>query len=228
MEAYWRPHSLRLREHVRRFGDLPVVVRRASGHAVRLGGRSAALGEQEWRAYARIAEAGGDRPGMAALREACDRRLAELAAERDARPVDLRFTDLNGQPVDLAAMRGQVVLLDFWATWCGPCVAEMPFLKELGEQYGPRGLRLIGISADGGTKQQLQVFLARHGYDRPQHFDGKGTRNEIAVAFGVASYPTTYLIGRDGRVIKKNVRGAELEAAIREALDLETAEESTD
>ena len=126
-------------------------------------------------------------------------------------------TTVDGKPFDFASTKGKVVLVDFWATWCGPCRQEMPNVKESYTKHHAEGLEVIGISLDQ-DKEALTKFLADEAIPWTQLFDGKGWKNAIATQYQITSIPATYLIGRDGKVIASNLRGDDLEAAIVAAL----------
>lgn len=128
------------------------------------------------------------------------------------KPLDLSFTATDGTKVDLADLRGRVVLLDFWATWCPPCVEEAPALVETYRRFKDRGFTIVGISLDQ-DKPALEKFTKEHGMDWPQFFDGQGWDNELAKRFKIQSVPTLWLLDREGRLADASPRGR-LEQAI--------------
>ncbi|MBW3636915.1 MAG: redoxin domain-containing protein [Armatimonadetes bacterium] len=134
-----------------------------------------------------------------------------------AAPFPLTGTALDGQPRPIAGYRGKVVLLDFWATWCGPCIAELPSLLSNYKKYKAQGFDIIGISLDE-DKEALTSFVKARKLPWPQFFDGKSWKTENATRYGVRAIPFTLLIGRDGKIAAVNPRGQELEKAIQKAL----------
>src|ERR1700679_1361257 len=92
------------------------------------------------------------------------------------RPLDLNFTAVDGRKVDLAQLRGKVVLLDFWATWCPGCRQEVPEVVNTYRKYHDKGFEVVGISLDQ-DKDALQAFTSEHGMTWPQYFDGQGWDN---------------------------------------------------
>ncbi|HEY6227245.1 MAG TPA: TlpA disulfide reductase family protein [Verrucomicrobiae bacterium] len=120
------------------------------------------------------------------------------------KPIDLKFTAMDGREVDLAKLRGKVVLIDFWATWCGPCVAEFPHIKKTYEKFHDKGLEIIGISLDD-DKQDLLNFLKKNGpAPWPQYFDGKGWNTEMSFKFAINAVPTYFLIDKKGNLVSTN------------------------
>ena len=122
------------------------------------------------------------------------------------KPVEIRFTGLNEEVVDLAAMKGKVVLIDFWSTTCGPCIAQMPELKELMEKHGEEGFQIVGVNLDE-KESRVRAFLKEQGIDWPQHFSGKGWANPLAVRFGIFAIPTNWLIDKKGNLRSVEARG---------------------
>lgn len=127
---------------------------------------------------------------------------------------------LDGTQLNLADLRGQVVLVNFWATWCPPCRLEMPGFQQVYEQKRAQGFTILGISTDEGPTAEVETFLAERSITYPVGM----VMPQISMAFGgVNSYPTSFLIDRRGR-IRYTVRGIFAEAALRRAVDLLLAE----
>lgn len=134
-----------------------------------------------------------------------------------AAPPAIAGTSLDGKPRSLASYRGRVVLLDFWATWCDPCIAELPNVKRNYAKYHAKGFDILGISLDE-DKETLINFVEKRDVMWPQLFDGKAWKGANAARYGVTAIPFTLLIGRDGKIAAVNPRGSQLEIAIRKAL----------
>jgi len=122
------------------------------------------------------------------------------------KPLDIRFTAFDGREVDLAKLKGKVVLVDFWSTSCGPCIAEMPNVKAAYEKLHDRGFEVVGISLDD-KEGALRRFIQEKALPWPQHFDGKGWQNQFAVQYGIFSIPTMWLVDKRGNLRDTNARG---------------------
>jgi cytochrome c biogenesis protein CcmG/thiol:disulfide interchange protein DsbE len=139
----------------------------------------------------------------------------------EAKAADLSFTlkDLNGKDVPLAAYKGKVILLDFWATWCGPCKVEIPYFIELYTTYRAQGLQVLGFDVDDELPALTQ-YVQRMKMNYPVLI-GQG-RDDVLEAFGpMPGLPTTVIIGRDGKVCTTHTgltEKATFEAAIKALL----------
>ena len=131
---------------------------------------------------------------------------------------DFDETDLSGEPISVSNFAGKVVLVDFWATWCGPCRGELPNVIATYQKHHADGFEIIGVSLDS-DRNTLEAFLKQtDGMTWPQYFDGQGWHNKLAVKYGVEAIPFAVLIGPDGKIIGKSLRGEELEDAVAHAL----------
>ncbi|MBL4575093.1 MAG: redoxin domain-containing protein [Opitutaceae bacterium] len=147
--------------------------------------------------------------------EAANAMIASL--ERIGKPIEIRFTAIDGRKVDLSEMKGKVVFIDFWATWCLPCIAELPRTKSVYEKYNDRGFEIIGISLDK-DKDKLVDFIKKETISWPQYFEGKDQENKFYKEFGYAGIPMTWLIDKAGNLRYMN-GSTDLEHKVLELLD---------
>lgn len=134
--------------------------------------------------------------------------------------MEVKGNTVDGKAFDLAKLKGKVVLVDFWATWCGPCVGELPNVRKLYAKYHDMGFDVIGISLDR-KEDALTEFLGKEKLPWPSIYK---EGNNIADDYGVFSIPLGILIGRDGRVVSLNARGAELDRLLAEQFAKKKAE----
>jgi thiol-disulfide isomerase/thioredoxin len=139
----------------------------------------------------------------AELKEAAEQLLTKL--DRVGKPVDIKFTAIDGRAVDVANMKGKVVLIDFWATWCGPCMAELPNVKATYEKLHDKGFEIVGISFDRDIDKLKQV-TSREKMTWPQYFEGKGEGNKYGDEFGISGIPTMWLVDKKGMLRELNAR----------------------
>lgn len=127
-------------------------------------------------------------------------------ADAVGKPFELSFTDaITGRAIDTNDLRGKVILLDFWATWCPECVAAMPRLKSLYEKYHAQGLEILGIdlddSAAAGGLAKLKSFVSANEIPWPQYHQGKGWDSEFSSSYGIDQLPAMFLVSPDGTLV---------------------------
>ncbi len=142
-----------------------------------------------------------------------DPAIADMAREKQAglkamaelksKPLELKFKAMDGSEVDLAKLRGKVVLVDFWATWCGPCMGALPRLLASYAKFHERGFEIVGISLDE-DEAALKKVLKSKKISWPQFFDGRGWESEIAHRFGITALPTLWLVNKEGMLVEVN------------------------
>ena len=144
------------------------------------------------------------------------KKISRALVENSRFP-DFDEKDVAGNPVSIAKYKGKVVMIDFWATWCGPCVMELPNVQETYKKHHAEGFEIIGISLDR-EKEKLTSFTEAKKMPWQQFYDGKMWSNKLAVKYGVRSIPMTYLLDGEGKIIGKSLRGEQLEDAVVKAL----------
>jgi thiol-disulfide isomerase/thioredoxin len=142
--------------------------------------------------------------------------------EAVGRPAHFAGDGMNGSPVDTASLRGKVVLVHYWATWCDACVAEVPKLAAAREKFGAKGFEIVGVNID--TDAQKALAKARQlQLDWPQIQDKGGLDGDLASQFGIVILPTMMLLDESGKVLNRNLQASQLEMEIEKALSKKLA-----
>jgi len=131
---------------------------------------------------------------------------------------DFTLESLDGKNVRLSDLRGKAVLLNFWATWCGPCKIETPWLVEMQDKYGTQGLQVVGVAMDDSGKDEIAKFAKDMGMNYPVLLGKEAVGDDYG---GVPALPESFFISRDGKIVDKiiGLRGkAEIEDSIKKAL----------
>lgn len=146
------------------------------------------------------------------------------------KPFELSFEEAtSGEPVDMSMLRGKVVVIDFWATWCGPCIAEMPHMKKLYAAYKDKGVEFVGISLDSPRNEEdpskdglvkLRNWVADNDVTWPQYYQGNGWSSEFSSGWQIRSIPAIFVVDQQGRLHSPNARG-KLDDMIPEMLGID-------
>jgi tetratricopeptide (TPR) repeat protein len=144
--------------------------------------------------------------------EQARRLMAKPALARLNLAPDFKVLSIKGEQLSLEKYRGKIILLDFWATWCGPCIYEMPELKKIWKKYGGDNFVIIGISFDN-SQRTLESYIEKEGITWPQYFEGR-TGGSLAMSYGVEGIPHTVLIDQDGAIHAIGLRGGRLSGKI--------------
>lgn len=148
--------------------------------------------------------------------QAEQKRRTDAKTATGSMAADISLPNPEGKTMSLSDLKGKVVLLDFWASWCGPCRKENPTVVKNYKKYKDKGFEVFSVSLDSRT-ERWQKAIEQDGLVWPYHVsDLKKWKSAPAAAYGVRSIPATFLIDRDGKIIGKNLRGPRLEAKLQE------------
>jgi len=123
------------------------------------------------------------------------------------------FTDMNGQERELSSFKGKVVILDFWATWCKPCVREIPTLLDIYKNYNKEGLEIIGVSLDSNMSKTRNFVKANK--MNWIHILDKEANTKLAKMYKVMYIPDMFIINKEGKIVARGLRGESLKEAIK-------------
>jgi thiol-disulfide isomerase/thioredoxin len=155
---------------------------------------------------------------MSRLPADADSAFSAKAVAKGSVAPDFQLTSLDGKELKLSDFRGRAVIVNFWATWCGPCKIEMPWFVELNKKYAPQGLTILGVAMDDSGQGEIAKFAKEMGVNYPILIG----KEKVGDAYGgVPGLPTTFYIDRNGKIMDRVVGivgRSEIEAAIQKAL----------
>ncbi len=228
---YWESYPLRVQNLLYKYSDLEIVASYVQPFISMITSKhiSPSLTEPYWRYFLKATDSTSplaNRVSIKAVHTMAKENLASLEALKsfdDTKPLEMVFTAMDGTKIDLASMRGKVVLIDFWSIWCAPCIKEMPHVQAMYDKYRNQGFEVIGLAANGdASKEQVLKILKKTGATWRQRLDkGKDVTVSYHALYKIASLPTVWLLDKEGNIIDKHARGVRLEPLIRKYLELD-------
>ena len=131
---------------------------------------------------------------------------------------DFTLKTIEGKNLNLVEQRGEIIVLNFWASWCGPCRQENPNLVKTYEKFNPKGFKIFAVSLDEDKESWLKA-IEKDSLNWEHVSDLKGQRNEASLIYGINGIPDNFLIAENGEIIGRNLRGEKLNQKLKEILE---------
>ena len=142
---------------------------------------------------------------------------ARRRMESVGKVLELSGKDTQGNQVDVAALRGKVVVIHYWATWCGPCKQDISVLKDMQTKYGKENVALVGVNVDN-IREEFEAYLKDNPMAWPQLYEPGGLDSPLANALGILTLPTMLLVDKESKVVSRNLHGEDIDAELRKLL----------
>ncbi|HEX9826777.1 MAG TPA: TlpA disulfide reductase family protein [Flavobacteriaceae bacterium] len=226
---YWEPYRLRMIGLLNKYSNIESMATYVQSFIGYVSSYSPSLKETYWKDFLNKTNNTvplADQPAFKVLHKIATENLEAIEFLKVAspnKPLEMRFADMDGNTIDLDNMRGKVVLIDFWSIRCVPCIKEMPHLVDMYKKYRDQGFEVIGIVAEGDdAKEAVLKITQKANATWPQSLDkGKTTTVSYLSLFNISSFPTVWLLNKEGKLVDKQARGNRLEPLIRKHLGLE-------
>lgn len=219
-EVYWRSFLQRFRDHIHTYAALPVLPDRAKDFLPSLAGKSPAVAAEFWKEL-QLLTSTAHQKGLTLLHETATEQVQVIKLLQGDEALNMAFTALDKTEFQLGKLRGKVVLIDFWASWCKPCVNELPYLRAMLEKYNKAGFEIVGICLDSESAlPRVKEIIQENKVVWPQRFEGKGFNNDTyRLLYGLNALPTVWLLNKSGKIVSTDARGAKLEPLIQQYLN---------
>lgn len=225
-KQYWESFRLRTNGLLEKYADLEIMGTYVQQLIALISVYSPALSKPYWNDFLEFTDNDhllSESAGFKTVHNLAEKNLITLRSFDMSKPLDMAFTAIDGAKVDLADMRGKVVLIDFWSIRCAPCIKEMPHVQVMYEKYRSQGFEVIGLAGDDErARERVLKIIKKQNATWPQYLDkGKDAKVSYHALYKINSYPTVWLLNKEGIVVDKNARGVRLEPLIRKHLGLE-------
>ncbi len=223
---YWDTFRLRMADLIEKYSELEIAATYVEQLIALVSKFSPNLAELYWEDFLKMTDVNhplSNTKGFIAIHKKSKANLKALRSVDDSKPLEMSFTAIDDTKINLADMRGKVVLIDFWTIRCAPCIKEMPHVQAMYEKYRNYGFEVIGLAGDNDVaKEQVLRIINRQNATWPQCLDkGKDAKVSYHSLYNIKSYPTVWLLNKKGIVVDKNARGNRLEPLIRRYLGLD-------
>lgn len=223
---YWESFRLRMVGLIEKYSEFEIMATYMEQLIAFVAKFSPHLAKPYWEDFLQITDVNHpyfNHKGVRAVHEKAKANLMALKNVDDSKPLEMAFTAIDGTKINLADLRGKVVLIDFWTVRCAPCIKEMPHVQAMYDKYRSQGFEVIGLAGDGDTaKERVQEIMKKQHATWPQYLDkGKDAIVSYHSLYNIRSYPTVWLLNKEGIIVDKNARGVCLEPLIRKHLGLD-------
>ncbi|WP_111309839.1 TlpA family protein disulfide reductase [Confluentibacter sediminis] len=223
---YWESFRLRMNNLIEKYADIEIMATYVERFISFVSKLSPHLTELYWGKFLELTNDNhpkSNKKGFKAIHKMAKTNLNALRTVDESKPLEMIVKSIEGTRINLADLRGKVVLIDFWTIRCLPCIQEMPYVQAIYEKYRNQGFEVIGLAGNGdNSKDRVLEIIKKQGATWPQVLDkGEDAIISYHSLYNIKSYPTVWLLNKEGVIVDKNARGIRLEPLIRQNLGLD-------